>query len=106
MTTVLGESIDKIRRYKKLLKEFPDDGGYKRTVKKEWDNINFIFRSDEMHAVYEIEGLFDSVVIFWFASELAYYLDDLCRSLVGVEISIKIKEMRGTDIGRMQLFDD
>lgn len=106
MATVLSDSIRRIRTYKRLMLTNPSGDAYSNVVKQEWDNIRQIYRSDEMHTIYEVEGLHEDPVNYWSLSDMVFDIDDISQDLIGLEISIKVKEMRGTDIGRMPLYDN
>jgi len=108
MATVLGDAIRRIRKYKKLLAEYPDSESieaYKGVIKREWDAIKQVYRDDEMHTVYEVHNLHEYPTIYWELSDLTFAMDDITQDLIGLEITIKVDEMRGTDIGRLRLAD-
>lgn len=106
--TALKSAIKRIRTYRRLLEMYPehDSNSYERVIKNEWNNIRQIFRSDDMHMVYEVEGLHGETVNYWSWSDLTFAMSDIAEGLIGLEITIKVKQMRGTDIGRMLLLDE
>lgn len=109
MATALGDSIQRIRTYRRLIKEYPqskDVDIYCNIINMEWDKIRHIYRSDKKHTVYTVTGLHENPTIYWDLSDLTFAIDDIMSDLIGLTISIEIGEMCGTEIGQLQLSED
>ncbi|MEO1290556.1 MAG: hypothetical protein AAFV93_22660 [Chloroflexota bacterium] len=103
MATVLSDAIRRIRNYKRLLEEYGENEAYNKIIAKEWENIRSIYRSDEEQRVFEVEGLDEYDICYWSLNDLMFDIVDKAEE--GYEFTIKVKRMRGTDIGRMRILD-